>query len=115
MDKLRYKHNADVKPMQTGRRLGCSAWSGILRCDYRHERRGSWFSVGFLVSGGAEHRDHGAEAHDGDAAGSAAGAGADLRRESVCAAGFVPASGNAAFIRPVGWPGGGVLLPRMAI
>ena len=22
MDKLRYKHNADVKPMQTGRRLG---------------------------------------------------------------------------------------------
>src|SRR2546422_11593255 len=46
-------------------------------------RRGCGISVGFLVSGGAEFGDSRSEPRDGDAAGSAAGAGADERGESV--------------------------------
>src|SRR6267378_5406375 len=76
---------------------------------------GRRISLGFLVSGGAEHGASRAEARYGDALGSAAGAGTNLRGESVCDAGFLPAPGDAAFVRAAGWESGGVLLSRMAI
>ena len=57
-----------------------------------------WISLGFLVSSGAEFGDRRAEAGDGDAVGSAAGAGADIRRKGVCNAGFLPAPGDTSFL-----------------
>src|ERR1700731_419965 len=91
--------------------------SGILRCEQAHERSGTdddadgcrggaggcgsggcGIFVGLLVSGGAEHRDFRAKTCDGDAAGSAVGAWQNLRGESVCDAGFLPAPGDTAFV-----------------
>src|SRR5260370_30132553 len=110
------------------------ARSGILRCGLLHERRGGvddaygcrggagncasdgcGISVGFLVSGGAEHGDSRAEARDGDAAGGAAGAGQNRRGESVCDAGFLSAPGDTAVVWAAGWESGGVLLSRVAV
>src|SRR5258707_1456164 len=106
----------------------------ILRCGYDDERSGTnddadgcrggagdsgaggcRILVGFLVSGGAEHGDSRAEAGDGDALGSAAGAGQDLRGESVCDAGFLSASRDSAVVREARWESCGVLLSRMAV
>src|SRR5216683_168394 len=110
------------------------ARSGILRCGHYYERSrkdddadgcrggagdcgagGCWIFVGFLVSGGAEHGDSRAEARDGDAAGSAAGAGQNVRGKSVCDAGFLSAPGDTAVLWAAGWERGGVLLSRMAV
>src|SRR6266705_4854092 len=107
---------------------------GILRCGYDDERSGTnddadgcrggagncgaggcRVFVGFLVSGGAKHGDSRAEVGDGDAAGSATGAGQNLRGKSVCDAGFLPAPGDSAFVRTGRRKSGGVLLPRMAV
>src|SRR5579859_5854797 len=41
-------------------------------------------SLGFLVPGGAKHGSYGQPTRDGDAAGSAAGFGAHIRRQIVC-------------------------------
>src|SRR5882762_5374609 len=71
--------------------------------------------VGFLVSGRAEYGDSRAEARNGDAAGSAAGAWQNRRGESVCDAGFLSAPGDTAVLWAAGWESGGVLLPRMAV
>src|SRR6266404_961226 len=78
-------------------------------------RSGCEISVGFLVSGGAERGNSRAEARDGDAARSAVGAGADERGESVCDAGFVPAQGDSAFVRPTRRASARMLLPRMEV
>src|SRR6267143_7085822 len=101
------------------------ARGGILRCEQTYERSGTnddadgcrsgaggcRIFVGFLVSGRAEHGDSRAEAGDGDALGSAAGAGTDFGGESVCDAGFLPAPGDTAFVWAARWKSGGVLLP----
>jgi hypothetical protein len=88
---------------------GCRGGAGS--CD----TGGCRILVGLLVSGSAEHGDIRAEAGDSDVAGSAAGARQNLRRESVCDAGFVSAPGDSAFVWAARWQSRGVLLPRMAV
>src|SRR5215470_8364140 len=63
--------------------------------------RGCGVFVGFLVSGSAERGDSWEKASHGNAAGSAASAGANDRGASVCDARFVPAPGNSAFLRAI--------------
>src|SRR5882762_2998957 len=110
------------------------ARGGILRCEQDYERSGAnddadgcrsgagncgaggcGIFVGLLVSGDAAHGDSRPTACYDDALGSAVGAWANLRRESVCDAGFLPAPGDTAFVWAAGWESGGVLLSRMAV